>query len=75
MTKTALKTHLYTTPLPCEEEAKFNIMHSTFLFIYNFSLPLEDAFVRVPRVTISLLSKYITIDLKVKFVLMEDIHT
>lgn len=68
MTMTALKTHLYTTPLPLKEEAKFNIMHSTYLVMYSSSQPSEEAMYKAIQVVMSLLSKYFRTDLKVLFV-------
>ena len=65
MTMSALKVHLYSIPLPPDEQAKFNIMHSTYLLINTSNEITDDALISSTHCFTSLLSKHFTKDLKV----------
>jgi hypothetical protein len=66
MSMSALRVHLYSIPLYPNEQAKFNIMHCTFLYINSFSQPTKDSLVKSTRIFYSLLSKYFKRDLNLK---------
>ena len=65
MSMPALKSHLYVTSIPANEEAMFNIMHSTFIMIHIHQTPDENILIKGGQVFTTLLSKYFKTNLKV----------
>ena len=65
MSMPALRSHLYVTPLPRNEEAKFNAMHATYALIHIYPEIDEDVLVKGHNLFATLLQRYFKTNLQV----------
>ena len=65
MSMPALKSCLYEMPIPLDEEAKFNIMHCTFVMIHIHQTPDDDVLIKGSQVFATLLQTYLETNLNV----------